>query len=467
LIRTRKSFITTKFAVCCVILFLGFGQYLSAQSDTGRIRIAFLGLESRNEFDQTQIVTDVLRTEIIKTETFEIVEREQLDAIYKEQELALSGFVDRLSDDDVIQLGRFASVKLLLLGSIGTLDNKTAITLRLVDAETAKIVFADSVVNRPEENIEDKLRVLAKMISDRGLQTITEPSPEKIEQARAAGNPGEALIYARKLMEISPSPETAVLIDGLRTEAAQQYDKQAHKALRSKAWDNAVVLADQAILLDPLPEFYDFRFRALAARAQALQDDALTREKLQRKEQQRRELEAAGIYTVGDQVRNYYQGIEPGGWHLGYISGVELDTDNSIDDATAWSGGEFSYVGVRKSGPPWVFYAWSAGFTVESKPSGYGDDDLIFSGRFSPFTTLYFGGGNFFFSPSFDVGAFAQTGSTNGNAGGLSAALQAMVELKFWKTIGIYGTMRIEYDWVINKSELSGLHPSWSAGIVL
>ncbi|RKX89099.1 MAG: hypothetical protein DRZ90_17465 [Spirochaetes bacterium] len=105
--------------------------------------------------------------------------------------------------------------------------------------------------------------------------------------------------------------------------------------------------------------------------------------------------------------------------------------------------------------------------TVESKDSGFGDKDLIFSALFSPFTTFYFGGGNFYFIPSFDIGAFFLTGPTTGNTGGFSATVQGAVELKFWRSIGIYGTIRIEYDWFPSRAELSGVHPRWSAGIVL
>ena len=268
-------------------------------------------------------------------------------------------------------------------------------------------------------------------------------------------------------MEESPSAENARLVEELREEAAVSIYNQAKRSLRHRAWNNAVILTDEAILLDPQPQYYDFRFRALAARENALQRDALEREKLLRKEQQRREQEAAGIYTVGDQVRNYYKGIHPAGWRLGYSSGVYMNPDLSIGNAFAWSGGELTYINIYKSGPPWISQAWSVGMTVESKDSGFGDKDLIFSAQFSPFTTFYFGGGNFFFIPSLDVGAFFLTGPTTGNTGGLSATVQGAVELKFWRSIGIYGTIRIEYDWFPGRSDLSGVHPRWSAGIVL
>ncbi|RKX84753.1 MAG: hypothetical protein DRP70_12700 [Spirochaetes bacterium] len=440
---------------------------IDAQEETGRIRIAFMGLEPRNGYEQVEIVTDYLRTEIIKTGTFEIVERTEIDKIISEMNFQSSGLIDTASNEDLINIGKFASVKLLLMGSIGTMENKTTVTVRLVDAETARIVFANAVVNRPGEGIEDGLVVLARKISESGLQTITEPSLEKIEQARSAGNPSEALLYARKLMEESPSAENAWLVEELRGEAALSVYKQARKSLRHRAWNNAVILTDEAILLDPQPQYYDFRFQALAAREDALQRDALEREKLLRKEQQRREQEAAGIYTVGDQVRNYYKGIHPAGWRLGYSSGVYMNPDLSIGDAFAWSGGELTYVNIFKSGPPWISQAWSAGMTVESKDSGFGDKDLIFSALFSPFTTFYFGGGNFYFIPSFDIGAFFLTGPTTGNTGGFSATVQGAVELKFWRSIGIYGTIRIEYDWFPSRAELSGVHPRWSAGIVL
>lgn len=127
------------------------------QEESGRIRIAFMGLEPRNGYEQVDIVTDYLRTEIIKTGTFELVERAAIDKLIAVMNFQSSGMIDTASDEDIINIGKFASVKLLFMGSIGTMENKTTVTVRLVDAETARIVFANAVVSRPGEGIEDGL----------------------------------------------------------------------------------------------------------------------------------------------------------------------------------------------------------------------------------------------------------------------------------------------------------------------
>ncbi|MEM1245019.1 MAG: CsgG/HfaB family protein [Acidobacteriota bacterium] len=106
---------------------------------------------------------DVFVTELVKSGKFRVIDRERLDAIMREKNLALSGDV---SADTAVQAGRLLGVKYLLAGSIteygastasgggpgvgglpsvrvGRKKFSAAMNARLIDAETGEIIWAD------------------------------------------------------------------------------------------------------------------------------------------------------------------------------------------------------------------------------------------------------------------------------------------------------------------------------------
>ena len=69
------------------------------------------------------------------------VERAELEKILAEQELALSGLVDEAT---AARIGRLAGAKYALLGSASVIGDQVRLSCRLIDIETAEIVFASS-----------------------------------------------------------------------------------------------------------------------------------------------------------------------------------------------------------------------------------------------------------------------------------------------------------------------------------
>lgn len=104
-------------------------------------------------------VSDVFATEAFRSGRFVVTEREQLDAVLREQDLALSGRVDRAS---AAEAGRILGAEVLVLGSVTefgvdqtggggmlfgvlggraeTVTVRVSVDLRLVDAVTAEVL---------------------------------------------------------------------------------------------------------------------------------------------------------------------------------------------------------------------------------------------------------------------------------------------------------------------------------------
>ena len=115
---------------------------------------------------ETSLLTDKLTTGFVKSGKFRVVEREQLQKIMDEQALTDAGVVD---PDKAIEMGRLLGADYLLLGSISlhqltekftripsttkfrrTLAAQVIIDIKLVNAETGRIVSADNARARRE-----------------------------------------------------------------------------------------------------------------------------------------------------------------------------------------------------------------------------------------------------------------------------------------------------------------------------
>ncbi|MFC2061599.1 CsgG/HfaB family protein [Elusimicrobiota bacterium] len=126
-----------------------------------RRKVAVIEFVNKTKFGERRLGTsaaDILITELENTGKFILVEREKLSKIIKEQELALTGLIDSGSAAEV---GKIIGVEALITGSISQFGMKTTssdliitsgkkqiaeatVDIRLIDVETAGIIYADS-----------------------------------------------------------------------------------------------------------------------------------------------------------------------------------------------------------------------------------------------------------------------------------------------------------------------------------
>lgn len=109
-----------------------------ANAQQQKQRIAVLELEadgvSKNE---SVTLTNRLRSELVKTGSFIIIERGEMDEILKEQGFQLSGCT---SDECVVEAGRLLNVRQIAAGSIGKVGALYTVAVRLIDVQSGEIL---------------------------------------------------------------------------------------------------------------------------------------------------------------------------------------------------------------------------------------------------------------------------------------------------------------------------------------
>jgi len=132
-----------------------------AEKITGpRLRIAVVEFENKTVYG-TRLGTaaaDILVTELARTNRFILIERQKLERVMAEQKLGLTGAVEASS---AAQMGRVLGAAAIVTGAVSQYGFKTtgndvllmeskkqqaeaAVDVRIIDAETAQILYAES-----------------------------------------------------------------------------------------------------------------------------------------------------------------------------------------------------------------------------------------------------------------------------------------------------------------------------------
>lgn len=124
-------------------------------------RIGVTDFENKTAYGQTRLgtaATDILVTELAKTGKFIVVERDKLNKIMEEQKLQLSGAID---PNTALQMGKVLGLQAIVTGAVSQFGVSTTgsdyllvqskkqvaectVDVRVVDAETGAVLFADS-----------------------------------------------------------------------------------------------------------------------------------------------------------------------------------------------------------------------------------------------------------------------------------------------------------------------------------
>jgi TolB-like protein len=124
-------------------------QIVARSADAGKSSIAISSFPHLD--DSCSELSNFLADELVLSlfnvpeSSLSIVERSQLEQIFAEIELSMSGAVDANTTQ---RLGRVHGVEALLVGSIATIADNLRVNARLIDTETAQ-VFSAAAVNIP------------------------------------------------------------------------------------------------------------------------------------------------------------------------------------------------------------------------------------------------------------------------------------------------------------------------------
>jgi TolB-like protein len=213
---------------------------LAAQTPDRRATVAVLyftnsALLRRDEYEPlSKGITEMLITELAGSPALQVVERDRLQALLEEQDLAKTGRVDQQT---AVQLGKILGARHLLMGGfvIDTRE-KMRLDLRAVSVETSQVEYVETVTGKSEEVLELIARLGGKVRDRLKLPPISSPvapadsRTSKADQLRAVmllsraleendrGNVTGAMALYRQAIEVYPEYQRArVLLASLES----------------------------------------------------------------------------------------------------------------------------------------------------------------------------------------------------------------------------------------------------------
>ena len=107
-------------------------------------------------FNNGEVVSDMLTTEMMKLPTFDYVERSQIRKILEEQNLSMTQFVQQKTASEI---GKLLGVDAIVVGKVNRLDADLAFwgfscvasfSVRMVDTKTGTVLWSATVERREE-----------------------------------------------------------------------------------------------------------------------------------------------------------------------------------------------------------------------------------------------------------------------------------------------------------------------------
>ena len=157
-----------------------FAAAVTSQPADTKTSIAVLNMKAAAGItdSESDLLSDRLRIELFNTRVYNVMEREQMQTVLKEQGFQQSGACT--DEGCMIEIGQLLGVRQLVTGSIGKLGKMYMVNLRSVDIQTGKIlgVVSEDIKGDIEEVVE-RLNVIARRLA------FKEPDPAvRQEQTR-------------------------------------------------------------------------------------------------------------------------------------------------------------------------------------------------------------------------------------------------------------------------------------------
>ena len=143
-----------------LLILLAFNSYAEEAKTTA----AVIDLEAREgvSSDVALMLSDYLRAQLINTNKFTLVTRENMGQILKEQQFQMFGCT---SNECIIQMGQLLGVHKIFTGSMGKIGTTYLISLKIIDVESGKIERAE--IEKCVECKEDALLVSIENIAEK------------------------------------------------------------------------------------------------------------------------------------------------------------------------------------------------------------------------------------------------------------------------------------------------------------
>lgn len=160
---------------------LTLGISAAADDRESPITIAVLPFKHQDLAEESKLVSQLLAVELSTNDKWLLVDRENIEEVFKEEELNLTGLV---SSDEAIQIGRLTGAQLLITGSLLEVGGNRYLIAKLISSETTRVVGV-SVKGRASDDIGELATELAektKLSLTQKAATLIPPPADEVDR---------------------------------------------------------------------------------------------------------------------------------------------------------------------------------------------------------------------------------------------------------------------------------------------
>lgn len=131
---------------------------------------------------QSRRISEIIRTELVNTGKYVVIERSQMDMIFKEHGFSRAGVTD---DRNAVQAGKLLSAQKILIGTVMNFGGSFVITARIVDIEKGVAEYGAKASAASEEDVLNAVTELIEKLTGK-QPTSSSKSSEKKEHTPLA-----------------------------------------------------------------------------------------------------------------------------------------------------------------------------------------------------------------------------------------------------------------------------------------
>ena len=164
----------------------------SSAQESQKMNIAVIDLSSHGGLTQSEVssLSDRLRSLLVRTNTYDVVDRGKMEEILKEQGFQMSGCT---SAECVVEAGQILGVEQMISGSIGKIGRLYTIDVVLIDVQTAKII--KSITRDYQGEIEGLVALMQSITNElSGLQKAPATTSQN-SKISVSSKPDDSEVY--------------------------------------------------------------------------------------------------------------------------------------------------------------------------------------------------------------------------------------------------------------------------------
>ena len=135
-----------------IIIFIAFILFFNVANSLSQVKtIAILDFSNNSIFDKEKYeslspgLAEIMITELSAIKSLKFVERQKINALIQEMQMAQSGLV---SEESGVQVGKLVGAKYLIFGSYMVFDKKVRVDARIIEVETGLTIKAEQVTKK-------------------------------------------------------------------------------------------------------------------------------------------------------------------------------------------------------------------------------------------------------------------------------------------------------------------------------